>query len=133
MAISRPRESLELRPSHRCGIRCVDISQARVSLPVFRSIPCLHNPEFDTFTGIYAGSVKEAGLSITPNIAQYPSIVFECGWSESFPRLRSDKDLWIRGCHGHVKLVILIKFNKLAHGRVSEIVEVWAGDAAAND
>ena len=71
--------------------------------------------------------------SITPNVVLYPSIVFECGWSESFPRLRKDKDLWIRGCGGHVELVILIKFNKLAGGRVSGIVEVWARDAAAND
>ena len=102
-------------------------------MPVFRSIPCLHNAEFDTFTGTYAGSVKEPDFIITPNIAQRPSIVLECGWSESFPRLRRDKDLWIRGSGGLVKLVILINFNKLAHGRVSGIVEVWAGDAAAND
>ena len=87
---------------------------------------------FDIFTEVYAGSVKLADYSITPNVTLYPSIVFECGWSESFPRLK-DKDLWISGCGGHVKLVILIKFNKLAGGRVSGKAEVLAGDAAAND
>ena len=102
-------------------------------MAVFRSIPRLHNAVFDKFTGIYAGSKKQADLTITPTVALYPSIAFECGWSESFPGLRKDKDLWIGGCGGHVKLVILIKFNKLAGGRVSGMIEVWAGDAAAND
>lgn len=104
-----------------------------MSLPVFRSIPRLHNAGFNAFTGIHARSTKEPDFSITPNMALYPSIIFECGWSESFPCLRSDKDLWIHGFGGNIKLVILVKFNKLAEGRVSGIVEVWAGDAAAND
>lgn len=102
-------------------------------MSVFRSIPRLHNAAFDKFTRIYAGSSKEADLTIGPTVALYPSIVFESGWSESFPALRRDKDLWIGGCGGHVELVILVKFNKLAGGRVSGMIEVWAGDAAANE
>lgn len=102
-------------------------------MPAFRSIPRLQNAVFDTLTGDYAGSVKQPDFSITPDVTIYPSIVIECGWSESFPRLREDKDLWIRGCGGHVELVILIKFNKLVGGRVSGQIEVWAGDTAAND
>lgn len=58
---------------------------------------------------------------------------YTCGWSKSFSQLRKDKDLWIHGCGGHVKLAILTKFNKLAKIRVSGKVEVWAGDATAND
>lgn len=43
-----------------------------------------------------------------------------------------DKNLWIRGCGGHVELVILIKLDKLAGGRVSGKDKVWVEDAAAN-
>lgn len=39
------------------------------------------------------GFVKLADYSITPNFTLYASIVLECGWSESFPRLRKDKDI----------------------------------------
>lgn len=74
-----------------------------------------------------------ADYAITPNISLYPSIIFESGWTESLAVLRSYKDLWVHGCGGNVKLAILVKFNKLAEGRVSGIVEVWAGDATAND
>lgn len=98
--------------------------------------PRLHNSNakgFDLFTGVQAGSSKEADFSITPSVTQYPSIVVESGWSESFPRLRIDKDLWIHGCGGHVQLGFLIKWNKLSGGRVSGVFEGWAGDAAAND
>lgn len=101
-------------------------------MAVFWSISRLHNAVFDKFTGIYAGSKKQADLTITPTVALYPS-TFECGWSETFPGLRKDKDLWIGGCGGNVELVIPIKLNKLAGGRVSGMIEVWAGDAAAND
>lgn len=96
----------------------------------------LHNSNakaFDLFRGVQAGISKEADFSITPSVTQYPSIAVESGWSESFPRLRINKDLWIHGCGSHVQLVFLIKWNKLRGGRVSGVFEVWAGDAAAND
>lgn len=97
------------------------------------NFPRLHNAAFHNFTGIYAGSEKAADFTITPYIGRYPSIVFECGWSESFSRLRQDKDLWFGGCGGAVELVILIKFNKLAGGSVSGMIEVWAGESATNN
>ena len=102
-------------------------------MPVFWSIACLHNEVCDTFTGNYAGSAKQPDFLIRPDLAPYPSILVECGWIESFPQLRKDKDLWIRGCGGFVKLVILIKFSKLAKERVFGKIEVRASDATAHD
>lgn len=102
-------------------------------MAVFRSIPCLHNAAFHNLTGIYAGSEKAADFTITPYVGRYPSIVFECGWSESLSRLRQEKDLWFGGCGGFLELVILIKFNKLAGGSVSGMIEVWAGESATNN
>ena len=66
-------------------------------IPVNSSLT--HNAVFDMFTGIYAGSEIAADFTITPFVARYPSIVFECGWIESFPqpegRQRS-MDPWLR-------------------------------------
>lgn len=95
--------------------------------------PCLHNAAYDHFTGVHAGSVKAPDYSLRPRFIKYPSIVLECGWSEFFPRLRIHKNRWIRGSDGHIRLVFLIKWNKLREERVSGVIKVWAGDATAND
>ena len=79
---SRLCRSPKIRPSHRCRKPCV----------VTRSIPRLYNTGYNTFIGVYAGSVKEPDFFITPDAALYPSIVVECGWSESFPRLGEDEN-----------------------------------------
>ena len=42
-----------------------------------------------------------------------PRIVIEAGWSEGFPKLRNDKDLWLIGGANEVQLVILLKWTKL--------------------
>ena len=57
-----------------------------------------------------------------------PTIVVEAGWSESFPRLRNDMRLWIRGGAGGVKMVLLFKWFELKNKRVEEIVEVYDGN-----
>lgn len=80
-----------------------------------------------------AGSVKMPDYSLRPRFIKYPSIFLEFGWSESFPRLRIDRNLWIDNSDGHIQLLFLIKWNKLKGGRVSGVIEVWAGDATAND
>lgn len=96
-------------------------------------LPYLQNLVLHAFTGVYSGSAKEPDLFIRPRSMRYPSIVSESEWSESFPHLRADKDLLIHGFGGHVRLVILIKWIKLNGGRVSGVVEAWAGDEGAND
>ncbi|MCJ1469665.1 hypothetical protein MMC07_008301 [Pseudocyphellaria aurata] len=90
-------------------------------------------PEDSDFFGVYAGSSKEPDTTITHGTLRFPNFVIESGWSESFPRLRADKDLWIHGGAGRVIILLLIKWSLLANGKVSGTVEVWSGDANGND
>lgn len=53
-----------------------------------------------------------------------PSVVIESGWSESFPRLRIDKDLWLAGII-QVEYVILLKWSKVRNNKVKGTIEVW--------
>lgn len=81
-------------------------------------------------TGAYSGSNREPDFSVTPEFSQLPGLVIESGWSESLSRLRLDKDIWINGCGDNA---MLIKWTSLSGGRVSGLIEVWAGDVMAND
>lgn len=72
----------------------------------------LHNAVFYLYIRVHSGSLREADFSI--RVTEYPGIVFECGWPDFFPRLRTDKDLWIHGCSGHVQLVFIIKWKKIS-------------------
>jgi hypothetical protein len=60
----------------------------------------------------YSASRKEPDQCITPAGASLPTIVFECGWSESRSHLHSDRDLWLQGGRGAVRLVIIVKWRK---------------------
>ncbi|KAG2418182.1 hypothetical protein HFD88_001283 [Aspergillus terreus] len=86
---------------------------------------------FKGFTGLYQGSEKEPDLFLRPDSSTFPTVVIESGWSESFPYLRSDKDLWMRGCPT-VNVVILLKWSELSEKRVKGTAEIWTRDAAGN-
>ncbi|KAE8325621.1 hypothetical protein BDV39DRAFT_194234 [Aspergillus sergii] len=70
----------------------------------------------NSFTGKYTHSSKDPDLFLRAATNRLPSIVFECGWSESWPRLHADKDLWMYGSTT-VKMVILLKWSKCAGNR----------------
>lgn len=59
-----------------------------------------------------------------------PTIVFESGWTESHPRLRSDTNLWIIGGALTVPLVFTIQWSKLSGGRVEGVMEIYNRSAA---
>lgn len=79
---------------------------------------------FDGFTGPYTLSSKEPDLFVRPDSNNFPLIVIESGWSESFPRLRSDKDLWLNGST-QVNAVVLLKWSLISKNRVKGTAEVW--------
>ncbi|KAB8267634.1 hypothetical protein BDV30DRAFT_34363 [Aspergillus minisclerotigenes] len=79
---------------------------------------------FNGFTGAYTLSSKEPDLFIRPDTYVKPLIVIESGWSESWPRLHNDKDLWLSGTT-EVNVVILLKWAKLKNNRVSATAEIW--------
>lgn len=86
---------------------------------------------FKGFTGLYQGSEKEPDLFLRPDSSTFPTVVIESGWSESFPYLRRDKDLWMQGCPT-VNVVILLKWSELSGKRVKGTAEIWTRDAAGN-
>lgn len=76
------------------------------------------------FTGTYQNSRKEPDLLLRPDNQEMPSIVVESGWSESYPRLISDMELWLNGSVD-VNVVLVLKWSKLSNLRVSGFIEVW--------
>ncbi|KAF8433985.1 hypothetical protein BGX38DRAFT_1101596 [Terfezia claveryi] len=59
-----------------------------------------------------------------------PSLVVEAGWSESFPKLRSDVNIWMDGGGGATKIAILVKFTKHQGHRFGAFLEVARYNAA---
>lgn len=86
---------------------------------------------FSGFSGRYQGSSKEPDFFFRPDTDDFPSIVFESGWSESLPRLESDKNLWLNGTKS-VELVFLLKWTRLSERRVAGHIEVWTRGEPSN-
>ncbi|KAF3895011.1 hypothetical protein GTR04_4017 [Trichophyton interdigitale] len=87
-----------------------------------------------TFTGFaapYTSAVKEPDACILPDSLPLPTIAVESGWSESWPRLEADKDLWLVG-GAAVELVLLIRWTKISNGRVKGDLHVHGRDLAGN-
>ncbi|EAW22564.1 uncharacterized protein NFIA_012530 [Aspergillus fischeri NRRL 181] len=84
---------------------------------------------FTGFAGRYQGSHKEPDFFFRADSLPFPSIVIEAGWSESFPHLRNDKDLWMHGC-ASVELVILLRWTKISGNRIKGTLEVWRRNGA---
>jgi hypothetical protein len=76
-------------------------------------------------------SFKEPDAYIQSKGCALPTVVFEVGYSESYPRLLRDKDLWLVGAAAHVNVVILIKWSLLTQSRMKGRVEVWRRNQAA--
>lgn len=53
-----------------------------------------------------------------------PRVIVESGWSESWPHLEADKNLWFSGGLD-VAYVILLKWTRIANGYVTGLIEVW--------
>ncbi|KAB8276087.1 hypothetical protein BDV30DRAFT_246761 [Aspergillus minisclerotigenes] len=70
----------------------------------------------NSFTGKYTHSSKDPDLFLCPATDDLPSIVVESGFSESWPRLHADKDLWMYGSTT-VNVVILLKWSKCVRNR----------------
>src|SRR5262249_33369750 len=69
-------------------------------------------------------------LSFRPNEADWPTIVFEAGLSESLRRLRVDAKWWLTQSEGDVKTVIIISVKpaqSLLHIEKWELAPVAAG------
>ncbi|OJD11519.1 hypothetical protein AJ78_07733 [Emergomyces pasteurianus Ep9510] len=83
---------------------------------------------FQGFVASYEASSKEPDTCILPDAQPLPTVVFETGWSESWPRLDHDKDLWLLGGAPTVQLVFLIKWSKSDGNRVKGEIQVYGRD-----
>jgi len=79
------------------------------------------------FTGPYQNSRKDPDLLLRPDNQKMPSVVIESGWSETYPRLLSDMQLWLNGSVD-VNVVLVLKWSKLSNSRVSGFIEAWVRD-----
>ncbi|OAX84051.1 hypothetical protein ACJ72_01586 [Emergomyces africanus] len=102
-----------------------------VSLEEQRNLDAGVGTTFDGFTGVYQSSHKEPDFVFRADTDDFPSIVIESSWSESFPYLQADKDLWFKG-NNSVQLVILLKWSKISGGRVKGSAEIWRRDGTGN-
>ncbi|KAL2012008.1 hypothetical protein VTN00DRAFT_4726 [Thermoascus crustaceus] len=87
---------------------------------------------FEGFRPPYALSHKEPDSCILTIDQGMPTIVFESGWTESHPRLRSDTNLWTIGGASTVQLVFTIQWSKLSGGRVEGVMEVYNRSACGH-
>jgi hypothetical protein len=84
----------------------------------------------DFFYGPYAGSRKEPDLLIRADNLRHPKVVMESGWSDSWPELHNDINLWLVGGNGEVNVVILLKWKRIGDSdRVTGTVELYSLDA----
>lgn len=60
--------------------------------------------------------------TIRTNPGDWPTLVIECGWSESRRRLRNDARWWLSNSGGEVKTVLLLSLGRTAR---TIIIEKW--------
>jgi hypothetical protein len=53
-----------------------------------------------------------------------PTITVETGWSQTYPFLRPDVDVWLRGGAGMTNICILLNLNKRGGNRFAGILEL---------
>ncbi|CRG83137.1 hypothetical protein PISL3812_00485 [Talaromyces islandicus] len=88
----------------------------------------LGSPDTYSFEPPYQSSHKEPDLVVEPLGAKYPTIVFECGWSETSKKLIEDMRIWILGGNPEVQLVFIAKFSRLTGSRIEGYVELYGRD-----
>ncbi|KAJ5135383.1 uncharacterized protein N7515_004661 [Penicillium bovifimosum] len=77
----------------------------------------------------YAGSRKEPDFMIRPDNRRLPTLVMESGWSESFPRLLGDLNLWLVGGAGAVNATIILQWQTITGtNRVGGMAELYTPD-----
>lgn len=67
---------------------------------------------------------KEPDCAFYAQGAKSPSVILETGYSETWPKLEEDKDLWLRGGSQFVNAVLLVKWNKRSGNRIAGYLEL---------
>ena len=80
--------------------------------------------------GMHApNSTKESDTAYKPEsrfiTSGFPTLVFECGYSENINRLRADARWWLLNSRGDTKIVILISLKELKNQPKEVMLEEW--------
>ncbi|RDW74402.1 uncharacterized protein DSM5745_07064 [Aspergillus mulundensis] len=126
-------------------VRVLDVPQAWLAkeLRAMCMANFLSGPEsnhFDSFVGTsfqdfvapYAGSRKHPDWALIPNADALPSIVAESGWSDCWPKLITEMEMWLQGGRPNVQLVLLFKWSKRVNNNVVGEVRLYHQGAAGN-
>lgn len=89
-------------------------------------IPLLSALAFNNFTSL---SSKEPDLFVSLDTHSQPQLGVESGWTESYPRLLADKNLWMGGMN-NVQLVIILRWSKISNQRMKGFAELWSRSQA---
>lgn len=68
-------------------------------------------------------SFAEPNLYLEPRGFPMPTIVFVSGFSQLYPYLLMQKDVWLIGGAAHVNIVFIVKWSEIA--RVEGRLEIW--------
>lgn len=108
-------------------------SSGALTVNEFSSLEITHDTTFEMIYPPYQGSRKQPDLSVQPNTLNtvVPPLVVEVGYSQSYPSLLRDVDLWLIGGCPDVKAVILVKWT-CDRQRVRGQAEIWKRDHRGN-
>ncbi|EGC41826.1 conserved hypothetical protein [Histoplasma capsulatum var. duboisii H88] len=104
-----------------------------ITLAEFNELHFMTGTTIRGFQGPWAGSIKQPDMGIGPEGENFPTVVIESGWSESFPGLHRDMQLWLGGSVGKVELVILLKWTKIVGNFVKGMAEAWSLDSTGQE
>ncbi|OGM42404.1 hypothetical protein ABOM_008404 [Aspergillus bombycis] len=88
------------------------------------SIFILGPRRYDSFPPPWNNIYKEPDVAITFAGVPLPMIAVEVGYTESWPKLLRDRDLWIIGGAPHVNAVLLVKWNLRKNNHVAGYLEL---------
>ncbi|GFF43923.1 hypothetical protein IFM58399_07109 [Aspergillus lentulus] len=88
------------------------------------------NATYGRFEAPYSGSRKVPTFCMIPDNRYHPSLVIECGDSESRERLLEDMRLWLIGARPFVKVVVIIMYARTGNtNQVEGRAELYVRDA----
>ncbi|KAB8262801.1 hypothetical protein BDV32DRAFT_147345 [Aspergillus pseudonomiae] len=92
--------------------------------PELSEVLLLATCRFDNFPIPWQSVYKEPDVVFVYGPMNLPTVLVEVGYSQSWPSLLQDKDLWFQAVPT-VNVVILVKWNRRTNGRVAGYLELF--------
>jgi hypothetical protein len=80
---------------------------------------------FNTFAAPYQMSFAEPNLYLKPSGFPLPTVVFVSGFSQLYPYLLMQKDVWLIGGAAHVNIVFIVEWCQISQSRIEGRLEFW--------